>query len=274
MDAWKTTWTKRGTNMCWPQAWLPEDLGEEKVRVLSASYDFDASHWGKKGQKMQEVQKFGSSLLEQLIHKDGAWLDDSDKVVLVGHSFGGLVIKSLFVEASKHNDDKCNEFLKRTKGTIFYSVPHSGDLIAQYIKNFNKAFLQRLAGTLSNLPVFEAEMRKLLKDFEDKIETLSKDLHHAIPGIKIFSFAEQLDYNKVLVLPWDSGSKFTGNDMILDANHDDICKPSERWDPGYQKLLEILEGILGEDNNDHTSTSAVNSSTSRKDSERSMSSKR
>ncbi len=74
---------------------------------------------------------------------------------------------------------------------------------------------------------------------------------------------------KVLVLPWDSGSKFTGNGMILDANHDDICKPSERWDPGYQKLLEILELILGEDDNDHTSTSAVNSSTSRKDSKRS-----
>jgi hypothetical protein len=267
MDAWKTTWTSRGTNMCWPQAWLPEDLGEEKVIVLSASYDFAASHWGKKGQKMQEVQKFGSSLLEELIYKDSTWLYDSDKVVLVGHSFGGLVIKSLFVEASKHNHDDCNEFLKRTKGTIFYSVPHSGDLIAQYIINFNKAFLQRLAGTLSNLSDFEAEMKKLSKDFE----TLSKDLH---PGIKIFSFAEQLDYNKVLVLPWDPGSKFEGNDMVLDANHDDICKPSERWDPGYQKLLEILERILGEDDNDHTSTSAVNSSTSRKDSKSSMSSKR
>jgi predicted alpha/beta-fold hydrolase len=129
--------------------------------------------------------------------RDGAWLNDSDKFVLVGHSFGGLVIKSLFVEASKHNDDKCKKFLKCIKGTIFYSVPHSGDLIAQYIKNFNKAFHQRLAGTLSNLSVFEAEMKKLSKDFEDKIETLSKDLHHAIRGIKIFSFAEQRDYNKV-----------------------------------------------------------------------------
>jgi pimeloyl-ACP methyl ester carboxylesterase len=126
--------------------------------------------------------------------RDGAWLDDSDKVVLVGHSFGGLVIKSLFVEASKHNDDKCNEFLQRTKGTIFYSVPHSGDLIARYIENFNKAFFQRLAGTLSNLSAFETEMKELSKDFEDKIETLSKKLHR---GIKIFSFAEQLDYNKV-----------------------------------------------------------------------------
>jgi triacylglycerol esterase/lipase EstA (alpha/beta hydrolase family) len=126
--------------------------------------------------------------------RDSTWLYDSDKVVLVGHSFGGLVIKSLFVEACKHNDDDCNQFLKRTKGTIFYSVPHSGDLIAQYIINFNKAFLQRLAGTLSNLSNFEAEMKKLSEDFEDKIETLSKDLHH---GIKIFSFAEQLDYNKV-----------------------------------------------------------------------------
>jgi hypothetical protein len=66
-DAWKTTWTTDTTQVFWPQAWLPEDLGEEKVRVLSVSYDSTASQWGK-GDEVQEVKEFGSNLRDELIH--------------------------------------------------------------------------------------------------------------------------------------------------------------------------------------------------------------
>ncbi len=41
-DAWSSTWTQRGhANVCWPQEWLPVDLGEagEAVRIFSVSYN-------------------------------------------------------------------------------------------------------------------------------------------------------------------------------------------------------------------------------------------
>lgn len=65
-DAWRSTWIKRGTDVCWPEAWLPEDLGKEKVRVLSVSYD--ASQWGKR-EPASPVQDFGSKFVEELIHR-------------------------------------------------------------------------------------------------------------------------------------------------------------------------------------------------------------
>ncbi len=38
-DAWSSTWTPRGhDNVCWPQEWLPFDLGEA-VRIFSLSYN-------------------------------------------------------------------------------------------------------------------------------------------------------------------------------------------------------------------------------------------
>ncbi len=38
-DAWSSTWTQRGNNdVCWPEEWLPFDLGEA-VRVFSVSYN-------------------------------------------------------------------------------------------------------------------------------------------------------------------------------------------------------------------------------------------
>jgi hypothetical protein len=51
---------------------------------------------------------------------------------------------------------------------------------------------------------------------------------------------------KVVVVPWASVVELTGNSMILEANHVDICKPLTKQDKGYQKLLEILEMILEE----------------------------
>jgi hypothetical protein len=37
-DAWSSTWTQRGRDdVCWPQEWLPYDLGEA-VRIFSGSY--------------------------------------------------------------------------------------------------------------------------------------------------------------------------------------------------------------------------------------------
>jgi hypothetical protein len=59
--------------------------------------------------------------------------------VLIGHCFGGLVIKSLVEEARKRTrlgnvrnaiDRKAKasaeKFLKNLKGVVFYAVPHSG----------------------------------------------------------------------------------------------------------------------------------------------------
>ncbi len=38
-DAWSSTWTQRGhDDVCWPQKWLPYDLGEA-VRIFSVSYN-------------------------------------------------------------------------------------------------------------------------------------------------------------------------------------------------------------------------------------------
>jgi hypothetical protein len=68
MESWKTTWTQRGTDVCWPQEWLPVALGMEIVRVISVSYDSIASSWGK-WEKVQKVETLGSNLVNELIHE-------------------------------------------------------------------------------------------------------------------------------------------------------------------------------------------------------------
>jgi hypothetical protein len=65
-DTSETTWKNRLGTVCWPQVWLPEDLGKERVRVLSMSYDSIASCWGLRGQT-EDLRAIGSDLVEKFI---------------------------------------------------------------------------------------------------------------------------------------------------------------------------------------------------------------
>jgi len=125
-------------------------------------------------------------------------------VTLVAYSFGGLVLKSLVVEAHKRLyqrltnrlDDKiqkcCKTFLNNVKGVIFYGVPHSGATnLSKYFKwqcqqinTFNKHFAQ--LGFARNLEPFNQQMESLSKEF--------KDIVHE--DLIIYEFGEGLPVDK------------------------------------------------------------------------------
>jgi hypothetical protein len=109
-------------------------------------------------------------------------------VALVAYSFGGLVLKSLVVEAYKHVyqrpknglDDEihkcCKTFLNNFKGVVFYGVPHSGgtqnlskyfNWQCQQINTFNKYSMQ--LGFSTNLEPFNQQMEYLSKEFKDAV---------------------------------------------------------------------------------------------------------
>jgi hypothetical protein len=53
---------------------------------------------------------------------------------------------------------------------------------------------------------------------------------------------------QVLVVPQASAIQLTGhNNVSLQANHVEICKPPSRESLGYAKLLEIIKFIRGDD---------------------------
>jgi hypothetical protein len=64
-DEWKEAWTSyptdtRHESVCWPEQWLPEDLGDN-VRILSLSYDANVlgAH--------DHVTEIGKNLIHSLV---------------------------------------------------------------------------------------------------------------------------------------------------------------------------------------------------------------
>jgi hypothetical protein len=119
-------------------------------------------------------------------------------VAIVAYSFGGLVFKSLVVEAKKHvyqrpmNDldfeaqKYCEMFLNNLKGVVFYSVPHAGG--TRDLSKYFKWQCQQIAKDITQSCIL-----KNMKSFNPKMEQLSVDFNKAIcKDLNIYAFGEGL----------------------------------------------------------------------------------
>jgi hypothetical protein len=252
-DEWKETWTTCPSNtreecICWPEKWLPEDLNND-VRILSLSYDSRIV-----ASVHNDVIGIGKNLIQSLITNSSYQSLWDGPMALVAYSFGGLVLKSLVVEARKHVyqrpknalDDEihkcCETFLNNVKGVIFYGVPHSGGTLSlskyftwqyQQINMLNKYGTQ--PGFSKNLEIFNSEMEYLSMDFKNAVH---EDLN-------IYAFGEglPLDENWGILVPYASATRLSNNNhyRIEDANHLTICKPPNKDHPSYYLLLKCLK---------------------------------
>jgi hypothetical protein len=71
------------------------------------------------------AQKTGIDLLEHLNDKRQTFNGHLPPVLFIGHSFGGIVVKTALMQA-RLNNNKYGEILEATCGIIFLGTPHQG----------------------------------------------------------------------------------------------------------------------------------------------------
>ncbi|CAK9857087.1 unnamed protein product [Sphagnum jensenii] len=256
-DEWKETWTTRSINgrkkcICWPQMWLPKDLNDN-VRILSLSYDSNVV-----ASVHNDVTEIGKNLVQSLVINSSYQMLWDKPVAIVAYSFGGLVFKSLVVEAHKHvyqrpmNDfdfevqKYCELFLKNLKGVVFYSVPHVGGF--QNLSKYFKWQCQQIAKDKTQSCIL-----KNMKSFNPKMEQLSVDFTKAIgKDLNIYAFSEGLpiDNKWRILVPMSSAIRLSNNNnyKVEDANHLTICKPPTKDHPSYSILLKHLKTFMKKQN--------------------------
>ncbi|CAM6038560.1 unnamed protein product [Sphagnum compactum] len=252
-DEWKETWTTWPTNnreecICWPEKWLPQDLNNN-VRILSLSYDSNIV-----ASVHNDVIEIGKNLVQSLITNSNYQSLWDGPVALIAYSFGGLVLKSLVVEARKHVnqsprndfDDEvhkcCKTFLNNVKGVVFYGVPHAGG--TQYLSHYFTWQCQQI-NTLSKSTT-QSGFLKNLESFNPQMEHLSMDFKNAVhEDLNIYAFGEglPLDEHWGILVPFASAIQLSNNNhyKIEDANHLTICKPPNKDHPSYFLLLKCLK---------------------------------
>jgi hypothetical protein len=126
-------------------------------------------------------------------------------VALVAYSFGGLVLKSLMVEAYKHVyhrpknglDDEvhkcCKTFLNNVKGVVFYGVPHYDG--TQYLSKYFDWQCQQI-NTFNNYST-QLGFSRNLEPFNQQMEYLSKEFKSVVhENLNIYAFGEGLPLDK------------------------------------------------------------------------------
>jgi pimeloyl-ACP methyl ester carboxylesterase len=202
-DAWRSTWTQRGCDdVCWAKEWLPFDLGED-VRILSVSYNahvITSPH--------HDVSEIAHNLFEALIRRC-KW---DCPIVLIGHSFGGLVLKSLVVKAKKMSSikdpkdsltraavDHAKAFLNNVRGVVFYAVPHAGsNNITQYVNNLLRSNDKHHARIMENVQPCRRDMEDLSEEFENFLKEKK---------VNVYAFGEGKPMNVGILVHFSSAQR-------------------------------------------------------------------
>jgi hypothetical protein len=79
------------------------------------------------------MYRVGENLTSDLLQEDIGQMEDCP-IVMVGHSFGGLVVKQLFCHAHDKlhesrdgfEKDRLRKFLGNIRGILYYATPHRG----------------------------------------------------------------------------------------------------------------------------------------------------
>jgi len=222
---------------CWPRDWFREDKMDERgVRVLGVDFDTYLSQWGGSCPKESfktSLKERGADIYQKL--RDAGVGDR--KVVFVGHSMGGLIIKQMLSEAQSRDD---SQFVENTRGVVFYSTPHNGSNVAKLNKTTKMIFFPTTE--VQDLEPDSPALQMLHQNFTDLVKTLK---------MKVISFGESvktpyLGIDLALVSP-ESADPECGEHHTINENHMNICKPKGKGSILYRKLSNLIWDELEED---------------------------
>ena len=216
----------------WLRDLLPQDL--PCARIQTFRYD---SAWYQDPDYVS-LRECGRRLLYALLadrtHRNQYRLCPTRRkrpLILIGHSFGGLVINQCLILASQvmpHDGDfsheDCRDLLKAVAGVVYLGVPHRGSGFAKW--GLRKSWLGGLAGTRSypdNLKVLAIDSTtSVLDGLREDFGKLSRST--TLRGIQLFCFYETKGINLGVVVDKSSACLDHVDFDSLAANHFDMNK--------------------------------------------------
>ncbi|KAI1146836.1 hypothetical protein F4825DRAFT_466221 [Nemania diffusa] len=242
----ETTWTHESGKL-WLRDFLPHDF--KKSRIMTFRHN---SSWKSQAQA-KDLADHGRQFLDALEGRratDKARPNTAERpLILVGHSFGGLLIEQALVLAKGPSNDPNTRarhlsLAESLAGVIFLGTPYAGSgysflgkiyCLFHYWDGANPMLLQYLDPG-------SKETVKLEDDFLKAYPGRSFDYYETTPNV-IFGIQFQM------VVTRDSGTRRGQEGSPLDTNHFGLNKYSSRSDASYiavkGRMAEMLRSWTG-----------------------------
>jgi hypothetical protein len=209
--------------------WIANDI--DGLAVWTVGYRASVSRW--RGSAMHLTDR-ATNVLELLLLEPKL---KTGEIILIGHSFGGLVIKQLLLDAdmASYQRDNVARFLKNVHRVGFLATPHFGSGLSTLADRL-RIFCMPSATTAS-LVRNDPNLHKLNTWYQDW-----SDRHR----IEHLNLTETQPYKKffLVVKPDSSNPGLRAHPIPVDANHITICKPIDRSSEIYKHIREFIQREL------------------------------
>jgi len=214
----RTTWMSDPKN---EKTLWPKRLGAEtQCPVWLLGYGAAMSGW--KADAMA-LPRQASAVLERLASEPAL---GGGPLVLVGHSLGGLVIKTVVKQGIGRDVERHKQLVQSIKGIAFVGTPHFGSKLASMASRFK---LLRANPQVRDLALDDAYLEelnqlfvKLLQDLNIRVRVYTETLPMRLPGV-----LRWLPFGTLVVSPSSSQPHIPGEaGTPIEADHLSICKPT------------------------------------------------
>ncbi|KAL3700915.1 hypothetical protein R1sor_018937 [Riccia sorocarpa] len=211
----------------WPKSWLPSEY--PKARILVASYDAFIQTTATTGR--QDL----FSVSETLFHDLCIIREEQGRncpLILVGHSFGGLVIKKLCVIADARKD--VDPFIQRVRGIFFYATPHRG-MTQEFL---DEQGIGRMSAN-EHLLTFAKELSTGAARLHEEFLNVKKKYEWKILGVGESCVSCFEGACSSLIIK-EASSRYGDEFCLLQCDHFSICRPQDRQSSAYLQLVKLI----------------------------------
>jgi hypothetical protein len=235
----RSTWmhNPKDNTTLWPN-WIGEDAG---CHVWVAGYGAALSGWTDAAMHLTDL---GEALFAALQAEPSL---QGRRLVLIGHSLGGLVIKSGMTQAAALGDPRRMTLLDAVVGVVFVGTPHQGSSLATVADKLR--IMLRTNPQVTNMVSDDSWLKLLNGQFRNLqaqrgfgvrvfFETKGVFLGWKILGFSIGPRHLIVDRNSSD--PGIAGVVPTG----IAGDHIEIAKPKSRRELAHKALVEFLAGVF------------------------------
>ncbi|KAA8641295.1 LipA and NB-ARC domain protein [Aspergillus tanneri] len=242
------TWTHQNGTF-WPRDLLPHDIPQARIFI----YGYNSNITNPQTMSTAGVKDHANTLLNLLDMERSPQLNVRlPKIIFIGHSLGGLVIKQALLNAQE--DPKYTAIRTGTSGLVFFGCPHHGTKGVELGKIAAKVARFVSKGHASN------DLLDCLEHNSLFTRQMSVRFSHQLEDYKVVSFIEGKEVllggsgpasishlvvdeeSAVLGLPGQRETR-----LKLDADHSQMCKVGSRG-PMYKlikgNIKQIADSVL------------------------------
>lgn len=225
-----------GRSFCWPMEWLPKDF--PNIRVIGLNYDSSLSQWSASGCPCEKydgkLEKRAGEFLKKLANSN---IGQDRPVVWVGHSMGGLLIKSIINQAATSDDPAVRRIAENSRAVMFLGTPHRGSAIAK-LKQHTSALVWPSV-EVRELEENSTQLLHLNKTFLKTISQLKKKPE--IVTVCEGSPTVLTSFKLPLHIVTETSARIDEGDFYLTKeDHLNLSKPVCRQSFLYQRLISTL----------------------------------